>query len=153
MSKIKKRTPQNVDIETMILAWKGRCFSDLLSTMENLIQEKDSEITSLKKQIEDVKTDLQSVYQSVSISGSFEDQFLLFTTNKRYLYEFIYKKLDEDEKSNLFGSLLNRFPFMPQVSSSELQRRKRCGQLEPHQEEVYDALNKFQSFISSGKRK
>jgi tRNA splicing ligase len=150
---MKKKTAQTTEIESLILAWDERCHSDLIRTIDEILQEKNSQISALKKKIETLNTDRDAVYQSVHISGSFEDQFLLFTTNKRYLYEFLYNKLSPDEKTNVFRSLLKRFPFMPQVSRNELQERKRCGLLQPHEEEVYDAINKFQSSISSGKRR
>ncbi len=150
-----KNKSQRSAARKAISEWQERSICELMQIIDELVAEKDNEIAVLKKELDDKTANLDLVYQSVQMSGTWEDRFLLFTTNKKFLYDYLYDKLEsyEKEKPNLYRSLLARFPFMPQISKNELQDRKRRGLLQPQQEEVYDAINKFCSFKSDSKNR
>ncbi|MRS05264.1 hypothetical protein EG832_18920, partial [bacterium] len=64
MPGVKKKVGAS-EIESIVLNWRERCVSDLVKTMDELVKEKDREIASLKKQLEELSADLVSIHQSV----------------------------------------------------------------------------------------
>lgn len=78
--------------------------------------------------------------------------FLLFTTKKQVLYDFLYEKLTVHEKSNLYGSILNKYAYVPNLGKNALPARKRQGSLSPEQVEVFDAICRLSTHVSDNKK-
>lgn len=139
------------EIEGVIEGWCDRHLPELVADLHKIIADKDREIESLKKEVAGLSI-INSSYQSVRCSGDWIDLFLIFTTNKHVLYDFLFDRLSSIEKSNLYRSILDKFSEMPKLGKNELQKRKKEGALTSEQVEIFDAICRFSTYISDRKK-
>lgn len=139
------------EIQKVIENWHEKNIPELIAELQKLLSDKNAEIDRLQREVAEFSI-IDPSYKTVKVSGSWEELFLLFTTKKQVLYDFLYEKLTVHEKSNLYGSILNKYEYVPQLGKNALLIRKRQGFLSPEQVEVFDAICRFSTYISDNKK-